>query len=79
MDGSLEFGWDDDKARRNLSKHHVSSEPAMAVFLDPEHTTVDASRSADQEERAKVIGRIDGILFTVVFTWRGDRLRPEDE
>lgn len=32
---SLEFEWDEDKARRNLTKHGVSFEEATTVFGDP--------------------------------------------
>ena len=32
---TISFEWDDDKARANLKKHHISFELATRVFLDP--------------------------------------------
>jgi len=32
---SLEFEWDEDKAKTNLKKHRVSFEEASSVFGDP--------------------------------------------
>jgi uncharacterized DUF497 family protein len=31
----MKFKWDDDKAKINLEKHHVSFEEAVTVFYDP--------------------------------------------
>lgn len=70
-----EFGWDDVKAERNLAKHSVSFEVAVAVFLDTDLIVVDASRVVEGEVREKAIGSIQGRLFNVVFTMWGTLCR----
>jgi uncharacterized protein len=70
-----DFEWDDAKAHGNLAKHGVSFEAASLVFddlfafdrLDP-----GAPRG---EARCLVTGMVNGILMTVVYTERGDRIR----
>ena len=69
------FEWDEAKALANLAKHGVPFEYAAAVFLDPLGIDFDASRPGDGELRRKFVGRIEGRLFTVVYTRRGDSLR----
>ena len=69
------FEWDDAKALANLAKHGVRFDYAVAVFLDPDGIDFDASRLQDGEARRKMVGRIDGRLFTVVYTERGDLIR----
>lgn len=69
------FEWDEAKAESNLAKHNVPFGYAIRVFLDEGHVVIDASRKSDGEERQKIIGRIEGKVFTVVFTMRGDTCR----
>lgn len=69
------FEWDEAKAKSNLAKHRVPFEYALRVFLDEGHVLLDASRKADGERRQKIIGEIEGKIFTVVFTMRGDICR----
>jgi len=75
MDMPEFFEWDEAKAESNLAKHSVPFGYAIRVFLDEEHVVLDASRKSDGEERQKIIGRIEGKVFTVVFTMRGDTCR----
>jgi uncharacterized protein len=42
------------------------------VFVDDDHPILPSIRPIDGEERFKVVGLVDGRLFTVVFTWRED-------
>jgi uncharacterized DUF497 family protein len=67
--------WDAEKAESNLRKHGVPFEAAAAVFMDPERADFDASRIDEGEDRRKVVGRVDGLLFTVVYTLRSDAVR----
>ena len=47
---SVNFEWDSDKARANLSKHGLSFEEASTVFADPlSLTIIDALHSSGQE------------------------------
>ena len=65
------FAWDPSKARRNETKHGVAFEFAGRVFDDTAHVDGDASREQNGENRRKAIGRIDGKLYSVVYTIRG--------
>ncbi|MFA5121488.1 BrnT family toxin [Zavarzinia sp.] len=67
-----EFDWNPAKAAANATKHHVSSNGAIAVFLDPKAVVVPTIRVDDGEERFKAIGRIGTKLYALVFTMRGD-------
>ena len=70
MSSDRAFEWDDAKAARNFAKHSVEFEFAVRVFLDEARADFDASRVADGEVRRKVVGMINGELFTVVYTQR---------
>jgi uncharacterized DUF497 family protein len=69
------FEWDDDKARRNLTKHGVSFEAAQLVFDDVFAFERIDSSPAYLEIRYVVTGMANGVLLTVVHAERGDRLR----
>ena len=75
MASKRNFDWDDVKARSNLAKHSVPFPYATRVFLDFRMVEVDVSRSGDGEVRKKVIGQIEGLVFTVVYTQRDDVTR----
>ena len=75
MDTLLTFDWDDGKAKSNLAKHGVSFESAMAVFLDPTRVDFDATQPGQGESRRKVVGKIEDLIFTVVYTERGEVIR----
>lgn len=51
-----DFEWDEEKARSNLSKHHVSFETAKLVFEDTFAVELPAEVAADGEERYTLIG-----------------------
>ncbi len=69
------FEWDDAKAESNVTKHGVRFAYAAGVYLDPEALDYDAANLADGEQRRKTVGLIDGRLFTVVYTSRGEARR----
>jgi uncharacterized DUF497 family protein len=75
MSSKRAFDWDDGKAARNFTKHGVRFEFAMGAFVDVMRVDLDASGLADAEERRKVIGMINGRLFTVVYTRRLGMIR----
>lgn len=70
-----QFEWDDAKAQSNLTKHGIGFEVACRVFedvfafdhLDPE--------SEPGEIRYVITGMVNGVLLTVVYTERDDRIR----
>lgn len=70
-----DFEWDGAKAASNLAKHGVPFAYATRVFLDPQAIDIDASRPGDGERRRKMIGMIEGRVFSVVYTEREDSIR----
>ena len=70
----MEAEWDEGKARANLRKHGVEFRHAAMVLLDEVAITVLDERAG--ERRCVTIGAdLLGRLLTVVYTWRGDRVR----
>lgn len=66
-DDELQFCWDDDKAASNLEKHGVSFEAATYVFDDPMRLEQE-DVFAQGEYRNIVIGQVDGVYLTVVYS-----------
>jgi len=68
-----DFEWDADKASANVSKHGVTFEEAVTVFLDLDYLLI---RDADADDRFVAIGlsRRARVLF-VVHCERGDKVR----
>src|SRR5262245_13150906 len=55
-DMSLEFEWDEDKAKRNIKKHRVSFEEASSVFGDPLALTIPDPLHSKEEDRFIILG-----------------------
>jgi len=70
-----DFEWDADKADANLAKHGVAFEAATKVFLDAFALEACDTNSNPLEIRFIVTGLVNGLLLTVVYTERGERLR----
>ena len=63
------FDWDPRKAESNLSKHRVSFDDAMTVFLDPQAVTIFDEDHSDDEDRWITLGQASGPkLLLVVHT-----------
>ncbi len=73
---TLNFEWDEEKAKANLKNHRVSFDEATTVFCDPFSITIpDPDHSAD-EQRYIDIGSSDrGRVLVVVYTERGTNIR----
>ena len=68
---SLQFVWDDDKNRINISKHGISFETAAFVFRDTLRLEqLDEKHSTMEETRYITIGLVHDIL-TVVYCEKG--------
>lgn len=52
----MQFGWDENKAERNLSKHGVSFEEAKTVFDDPLYVDFYDPDHSEDEERYLIVG-----------------------
>ncbi|WP_089259249.1 BrnT family toxin [Cereibacter sphaeroides] len=69
---AMESRFDPAKDAANLQKHKLPLIFGDRVFEDDSHLIIPSIRAEDQEERFKVVGEVEGKLFTAVFTWRGD-------
>lgn len=67
--------FDPAKDEANRAKHGLPLAFGDRLFADPAHLILPSIRPVDGEERFKVIGIVDGKLFTGVFTWRQNRPR----
>jgi len=73
---ALDFEWDDDKARDNWLKHHVSFAEASTVFGDPLAFTIDDPLHSEGEDRLITTGRsVLGLTIIVVHTQRRRTIR----
>ena len=66
----MNFEWDAEKAAKNLEKHGVRFETAMAGFADPARITVVDERFDYGEERLVTLGRTEDRVLMVVTTER---------
>jgi len=70
-----EFAWDDAKSARNLERRGFDFEYAARVFHGPTVTHEDRRRDYGE---ARLVGVVDGVYLTVVYTDRvelGRRVR----
>ena len=72
--GDLKFVWDSDKAEKNFKKHRIYFETAAKVFLDEFSIDDYDEFHSDDEDRIKIIGKVEKIL-AVIYTERDDRHR----
>lgn len=71
----IEFEWNEDKGAANAIKHGVSFADASKVFNDV-FAVHAVDRSMDYgEERFIAIGLVGGIVLTVVYLERHDKIR----
>jgi len=70
-----DFEWDDAKARANLKKHKISFRAASRVFDDPLALIEQDFDENYGEDRFLATGLVDGLLITVAYTERGERIR----
>jgi uncharacterized protein len=74
MDGEeLEFEWDEAKAATNLKKHRVSFLTGSTIFSNKRLERID-DREDYGELRWVALGSVDGQVYRVVFTRRGENL-----
>ncbi len=73
---SIQFEWDERKAKQNKRKHKVSFEEAITVFADPLSLTIPDPLHSWDEERFVTMGlSAKRRLLVVVHTDRGDTIR----
>ena len=72
----LDFEWDFDKAKSNLSKHHITFEEAATVFADPLSMTFPEPDHSHGEARFVLIGKsFEGNILVIAHTERGKKIR----
>ena len=72
---NLQFEWDEEKEKANLSKHGIDFETASYVFLDSNRMEYyDEAHSSSDEARFITIGFVEAVL-TVVYTERKETIR----
>jgi uncharacterized DUF497 family protein len=71
---NISFVWDERKRLSNIEKHGIDFQDAIEVFSDPDALSFQ-SRVEHEEDRYLIIGRCQGRVITVIFTWRGDTIR----
>jgi uncharacterized protein len=70
----VQFEWDERKRRANLAKHGIDF-AALGPMFAGNLVEDDDTRREYGERRIKAIGELNGIIISVVYTWRGDRRR----
>ena len=73
IDGRL-FEWDDAKNKINKIKHGINFKTAARVFSDPYLLEEYDEEHSFDEDRWKVIGMVDDVLF-VIYTDRDEKIR----
>ena len=72
----MEFEWDENKAKSNLSKHGVSFEEAKTVFNDPLYVDFYDPDHSEEEHRYIIIGESSqGRILLTSYTERKDKIR----
>ena len=72
--GDRIFKWDSEKAKLNKIKHGISFKVAAQIFDDENRIEFFDEEHSIDEDRWKVIGKVEEILF-VVYTERTDTIR----
>jgi uncharacterized DUF497 family protein len=68
----MENRFDPAKDAANQQKHKLSLAFGDSIFGDDNHLILPTIRIEDGEARFKVLGLVDGKLFTGVFVWRDE-------
>ncbi|MEI6573309.1 MAG: BrnT family toxin [Alphaproteobacteria bacterium] len=67
------FEFDPEKSRINYEKHGIDFNAAQHIFDDEALAIIDGN--SNFETRYIAIGRLDGKLWTAVYTWRSMKMR----
>jgi hypothetical protein len=71
----MEFEWDEVKAESNWQKHQVAFEDVLTIFLDPDRLEKIDDRRDYNEQRFILIGQVQDVVLTIVYTKRNSNLR----
>jgi hypothetical protein len=70
----VQFEWDERKRRANFAKHGIDFAAVGQMSTGDLVEEVDTRRDYG-EVRIKAIGEANGVIVSVVYTWRGERRR----
>lgn len=68
------FIWDIEKELINIRKHGVDFTTAATVFKDHKRKIFIDSKHSEKEEKYFCIGKVEGGILTVRFTYRGNKI-----
>jgi hypothetical protein len=71
----MEFEWDENKNKSNKEKHGIDFNDAMEVFNDENSKVGSDLRKDYGEDRWKIIGKIYGVIISVIYTKRNSVIR----
>lgn len=74
-EGTAGFAWDPAKERENIGKHGVDFAAAARAFADTGRRIYTDQKHSAREERFFCMGRVDGRVLTVRFTYRAGIIR----
>lgn len=69
------FVWDVSKELANVRKHGVDFETAAKAFADPHRKIYTDETHSEVESRVFCIGKVEGRILTVRFTYRAGLIR----
>jgi uncharacterized DUF497 family protein len=69
------FVWDEEKETDNIRKHGVDFTVATRAFKDTNRKVYTDSKHKKHEERFFCIGKVEGKIVTVRFTYRHGKIR----
>lgn len=72
----MQFEWNENKAKQNLSKHGVSFEEAKTIFDDPLYVDFYDPDHSENEERYLIVGQSNQRRILILsYTERGNKIR----
>ena len=74
-DPGVLFEWDEPKSERCLRERGLGFEGILAAFRDPDRRVEPDLRQSYGEDRMRLYGRVEGRLFVIVYTRRGEAVR----
>lgn len=75
IDSISSFIWDYGKELENIARHGVDFSTAALAFKDPKRKIYTDSKHSETEERFFCIGKVNGRVITVRFTYRFEKIR----
>lgn len=75
QDPPSSYEYDPAKDATNQAKHGVAFIDAERAFLDPRRLIVDDDKHGGAEPRYFCLGKVDGRVMTVRFTYRDEKIR----